>query len=216
MSYYMVYLILASALLFIAYQFYQFYLGLSSTRSVHAKDLQRLKDILLQVELSPWERGDLGLLSRLGDSDVERSIFGDLVKGFIYSIYHEAILAFAYKVYAADHSKIILLRINDDYYSYSRINNQENQVTKNDISFGMLKNNDRLELSTLSDEKLTIDYSAGGDLIPVISNGNQIISINSNEALKQSRVINVVKDFTEREEEIFIVTLGYAIIEQLI
>jgi hypothetical protein len=215
MRFYLIYFILSGAILFIAYQLYTFYLGLSSTRSVYVKDFKRIKDILTQINLSPWERGELGLLSRLGDSDVERSIFGDLVKGSIYSIYHEPILAFAYKEYAADKSKLIMLRLNDDYYAYSKLNDSEIQITKNEITLGLLNHREFLELSTDKGEKINIDYSVGGDLIPVFSNDEQIISINSNATLKQSRVINVVKDFTEREEELFIVVFGYAIIEQL-
>lgn len=216
MRFFILYLFIGGSLAFIAYHLYMFYLGLSSTRSVQTKDFKRLKDILTDVELTPWETGELNLLSRIGDADVERSIFGDLTRGIIYSIYHEPLIAFAVKQYTVDQSSILMVRINDNYYSYSNgtgDNVQEIIVAKNDNRFGDIRLLPDLSISADRD-KLVIENGRKGDLLPVYFNEKQIVTINAGDSLQQSRVINVLSPFGHREEELFLILLSYGIIDK--
>lgn len=211
---FIVFLVLAAALSFIGYQFFTFYKGISSTKSVYQKDLDRLSAILSEKTLAPWEKDELDILSRVGESNVERSLFGDIEQGVLYSIYHEPIMAFATKVYSADNHKIMLMRINADNYGFISDEDQWS-VSKNNQEIGKIKAGNGVEFTSQND-KLLIDNTSNSELIPVIYNDTHVVSINSDDKIKQSRVINPIKEMNDRAEELFLIGLGFAIIDNQI
>lgn len=207
--YYLIGLILVSVIAFIGYQIYSFLLGISSTQSVHLKDLQSLKKALEDRELAPWKEDEIDILSRIGDSNIERTIYGNIEQGVVYSIYHEPILAFATKKYSADENLIISMKINSDYYGFVSIDDIW-RVSKNEVFYGSIDNHHGIVLSSHSNS-LSFDTHSNAELVPVIYNNINVASINTNDQIKQSRVINPLIEFDGQQAEMFVVALGFAI-----
>jgi hypothetical protein len=207
--YYLIGLILVSVLGFIGYQVYTFLLGISSTQSVYLKDLQLLQKVLEDRELAPWKEDEIDILSRIGDSNIERTIYGNIEHGVVYSIYHEPILAFATKKYSADEKLIISMKINSDYYGFICTDDIW-KVSKNDVFYGSIDNREGL-LLTSNSNNLSFETNSNAELVPVIYNDINVASINTNDQIKQSRVINPLIEFDAQQAELFLVGLGFAI-----
>jgi len=112
------FLVYAIALAFVGYVIYLFFdfnKGLSTTSSVLLKDMQSLEDRLIDIELSPWD--EIDILSRIGDSQSSKKIFGDIETAVLYSIYHEPILAYAAKRYLHDGTLSYVVKFDDEVYS---------------------------------------------------------------------------------------------------
>lgn len=202
---------------FVGYLIFDFKKGLSSTYSIIERDLESLIESLKSIELSHWDLEELNLISRVGDSEVTRSLYGEIEQGVIYSIYQEPILGFAVKTYSNNQNKLYTFKWNDSSFSLFYEDDQL-KINKNQSLFGTILLDDKLILSNTTNDKVVIDIHSKSSLIPVLHNDKEIISINSddNEEIDHSRVLNEIHQSDNSVKELFIVGLGYAIVEHLI
>jgi len=211
------FLVYAIALAFVGYVIYLFFdfnKGLSTTSSVLLKDMQSLEDRLADIELSPWD--EIDILSRIGDSQSSKKIFGDVETAVLYSIYHEPILAYAAKHYQHDGTLSYALKFDDDIYSITPHNPTTLIVRRKEQEVARI---DTDELSiTKNGVVVKIYHTEGTDLLPVKFNGEAKLLINAHDAadVDQTRAIVNKESITAEERELFILVLSYALIDQLI
>ncbi len=205
------------ALGYIFYLFYDFKKGLSNTKSVISRDREHIISMLKVMDLSPWNLDELSLISRTGESNVKKTLFGELEEGVIYSIYHEPILGFVLKSYSDTNKKLIGLKRNKDLYI---INVSKDNITidKNDKSFGTVDVKEKLVLSNSEIGQISIDIHSKGSMIPTVYKEEVVISISTDDtaALDQTRVLTELVKTDNKVKDLFIVGLSYCIIEHLI
>lgn len=211
------FLVYAIALAFVGYVIYLFFdfnKGLSTTKSVLLKDIQSLKDRLVDIELSPWD--EIDILSRIGDSQSSKKIFGDIETAVLYSIYHEPILAYATKRYLHDGTLSYAVKFDDEIYSISPHNATMMVAKKGDQEIARINTED-LSIRGMGQE-VKLYHEDRTDLLPVKFGGDTKLLINAHEAsdVDQTRAIVNKESITPEERELFILVLSYALIDQLI
>jgi hypothetical protein len=211
------FLVYAIALAFVGYVIYLFFdfnKELSTTASVLLKDIKSLENRLVDIELSPWD--EIDTLSRIGDSQSSKKIFGDVETAVLYSIYHEPILAYAAKRYLHDHTLSYAVKFDDQIYAVSPKNATELEVRQGEQNIATI---DTSELSIKGKrEQVKIYHEEGTDLLPVKFAGETKLLINAHEAedVDQTRAIVNKESISPEERELFILVLSYALIDQLI
>ena len=211
------FLVYAIALAFVGYVIYLFFdfnKGLSTTKSVLLKDIQSLEDRLVDIELSPWD--EIDILSRIGDSQSSKKIFGDVETAVLYSIYHEPILAYATKRYLHDGTLSYAVKFDDQVYSIVPHNATMLVVNQGDQEIARI-NTQELNISGKG-QQVKIYHEDRTDLLPVSFDGETKLLINAHEAsdVDQTRAIVNKESITPEERELFILVLSYALIDQLI
>ena len=211
------FLVYAIALAFVGYVIYLFFdfnKGLSTTSSVLLKDMQSLNDRLVDIELSPWD--EIDILSRIGDAQSSKKIFGDVETAVLYSIYHEPIMAYAAKRYLHDGTLSYAVKFDDEIYSISPHNPTTLIARQGDQEVARI---DTKELNgTRNGLVVKINHEDGTDLLPVKFNGEIKLLINAHDAadVDQTRAIVNKETISSEERKLFLLVLSYALIDQLI
>ena len=211
---FLVYAIALAFVGYVVYLFFDFNKGLSTTKSVLLKDIQSLEDRLVDIELSPWD--EIDILSRIGDSQSNKKIFGDVETAVLYSIYHEPILAYATKRYLHDGTLSYAVKFDDQVYSIVPHNATMLVVNQGDQEIARI-NTQELNISGKG-QQVKIYHEDRTDLLPVSFDGETKLLINAHEAsdVDQTRAIVNKESITPEERELFILVLSYALIDQLI
>ncbi len=211
---FLVYAIALAFVGYVVYLFFDFNKGLSTTKSVLLKDIQSLEDRLVDIELSPWD--EIDILSRIGDSQSSKKIFGDVETAVLYSIYHEPILAYATKRYLHDGTLSYAVKFDDQVYSIVPHNATMLVVNQGDQEIARI-NTQELNISGKG-QQVKIYHEDRTDLLPVSFDGETKLLINAHEAsdVDQTRAIVNKESITPEERELFILVLSYALIDQLI
>lgn len=114
------FLVFVGAVGFILYQLLSFGLFMKSGRGQTAKDIEDLKDMLqdLRSQLVPFNENELSLLSLSQSSrSVKRGIHNTSV-GVFDSIYHEPLIAYAYKDYMGSDKALMVAMTNRNEWIY--------------------------------------------------------------------------------------------------
>ncbi len=144
-----------------------FLISVQPTRAALDRDLNKLRDELKEFfdRLVPLDKNEIELLSlQQEDRTVKRGI-GKLVKGVFSSIYHEALVAYAYKEYVATRKKAILMvktyshefvyhvhgAMTDLFVNGEKIGqiNAQGELRNNQKLLAEIKINDSLELAPI-------------------------------------------------------------------
>ncbi len=208
--------IIIGAVGYVSFLLFDFKRGISTTKSVVSKDSDSLIGQVEKVELSPWPIDDIDLLSRIGQSDLAKKLFGDIESGVLFSIYHEPILAFASKKYNLDNTRALVLRFNSVVYSIMPISTGAFEVTKAGDKFAEIVEED-LSINTPLNH-IKINKQDGRSLIPVTFNDKIKLMINDQEVddSDQTRALVSKEPLSEVEGELFIIILAFGLINQII
>jgi len=202
---------------FVVYLVFDFKKGLSTTNSVIQQDLNQLLEVVSKTELSSWLEEDIDILSRIGDSNLSKQMFGDVESSILYSIYHEPILAITTKRYLNDDTVSCAIKFNDTSFSIRSKGENRLQVLDSEYSDYAWIDSEELSIST-SDLKIIIQHNDGTELLPVTFNGQTKLLINAHESddVDQTRAIVKKERINNRERDLFILILSFGLIKQLI
>lgn len=200
------------ALGFIGYQFYSFFFGISGTRSEREADMIRLHQFVTEQDVSPWDYSEVNLLSRFGESNEDRQLFGGIERGVIYSIYDEPIIAFATKHYSAHDIHLLCFRANDDVYSVE-LTDDSGSILKNKKEYADIYTHKGVVVKR-GNTTLTIESHSAGQLIPVFIDDVQVVNINREAENDRSRVVVPLEPIETADQELFLVSLAFSVIDQ--
>lgn len=207
-------LVLGGSLVFILKIFFDFWAGISGTRSAVFKDVNSLLDLIADYNLTPWNHKEINLISRLAEVNTASDLVSITRHGVYFSIYHEPMLAYAVKEYRNNGKKVICMRFNDQ--SYSMIwQKGKGAITKDKEEIGQINLQNGVELKQ-GDQKVFIDSKSTAGLVPVELNGEYTMSVIVHAVgdKDQSRVLKQVKDHDDEEGELLLMTIAYALIEE--
>lgn len=209
-------LIILFAAGFVLYSIFSFLFGISGTRSAFQNDVEKFKEYLLSLELSPWNLEELDLLSRNGESQKSEGIFSQTETGLIHSIYEEPIIGYAVKTYRSTAKKSIALRINDNIFHYE-LNGKKIFVKEDDVDIGSIEKGTDLRLNSGNTEIL-IPLKENFSTVPVSLNGNHVWSVRSIESPMDEnlRVIECFEKYNLGDAKLFLALLAYAIVDEQI
>ena len=185
---FLVYAIALAFVGYVVYLFFDFNKGLSTTKSVLLKDIQSLEDRLVDIELSPWD--EIDILSRIGDSQSSKKIFGDVETAVLYSIYHEPILAYATKRYLHDGTLSYAVKFDDQVYSIVPHNATMLVVNQGDQEIARI-NTQELNISGKG-QQVKIYHEDRTDLLPVSFDGETKLLINAHEASDVDQTLSLI------------------------
>jgi hypothetical protein len=209
--YILIALILGGALVFLGRIFYQFFKGISGTRSMVAKDLKELDGILDQYELAPWTHAEFDLISRNHDVSAKSELYAQVEHGQFLSIYHEPIMAFATKAYHNNERRLAAIKINDKKYHFD-IFGQKVTMSQDEKPIGEVTITDGLQVKWLG-HKLHIDAASGSGLIPLSIDDKLTLSIASADehTASEGRMLHRISDQTAEESELVLLSIAFAL-----
>ncbi len=180
------------------------------------EDLQilkkKVKDQLL-IDLSPWENNELELLSlEQINKKIQRSNAGTFGQGIISSIYHEPLIAYAYKKYGGSkHNALLFAKSSEHEYVY-RITSKGTFITMDGKELGELRENGVIynpENRMIG----RINKNQNELLLPIMVKGREIASLinpklNKNDTVPRALDL-VSKSVTDEEEAIFVALAAF-------
>ena len=202
---------------YVIYLIFDFKKGLSTTQTVVDKDLADLIDAVKSIELSSWEEEDIDILSRIGDSNLSKKMFGDVETSILYSIYHDPILSIASKRYLNDGSMSCAIKFNNSVYCIKSDSHDESKVLDAELlEFGHI--NSELLSITSGETSVQIHYQEGTELLPVKFNNVTKLLVNAHDSgdVDQTRAIVKKERINNQERDLFILILSFGLIKQLI
>ena len=207
-------LVLGGALFFVAKVVFDFWIGISGTRSVLIRDVALLRDLIASYSLEPWNHNEIDLISRRAEVNFKKEVISETKYGVYFSIYEEPVLAFAVRTYKQTGKKLIVCRYNDDEYSMIKQRNKV-YIKKGEIGIGSISLDKGIQLSKEGD-KVFIDSNSTAGLLPVELNGDYSMSVIAHQAGDQDqyRVLKKVDPHQEKEGELLLMTVAYALIEE--
>lgn len=207
-------LILGGASFFILKTLFDFFGGISGTRSAIRKDIEELLAGLRQYELSPWNHDELDLISRKHESQVKKTPLADLEYGIYYSIYQEPILAYAVKEYRNSPKRLVVVRYNEQEYSFV-VTGSKVRIVENNQSKGDIELRDGIKVIRGA-RTLQIQQSTNSELLPVEINGEPMLFIQAEEHAQtdQSRLIQKLKVHDDYEGDLLLLSIAYALADR--
>lgn len=207
-------LVIGGASFFIIKTLLDFFGGISSTKSAIKKDIKRLTQILEGYELAPWEHDELDIISRIAEIKNDRQALADVQVGTFLSIYHEPLLAFALKEYRGSERRLVVVRYNEEIYSFIVSKNGAKIIdegkAKGDIDL-------REGIKLIRGARTAfIDAYHSRELLPLEINGEPMLFIQSADHVQsdQSRVVQKLKKHDEREGEMLQLLLAYSLADR--
>ena len=189
----------------------KFNAGISGTRSAVLKDLKDLSKLLGQYELAPWLHREVDLISRNHDVTLENQMYARLEHGQFFSIYEEPIMAFAVKEYTEQDRKVGGVRFNDKTFMF---HTHEGQVTllSNNEPAGSVNIEQGVRIEKDGNE-VFIDAESTTGLIPLSVNEEHALSIASEDEFVgvSGRMLHQLKDMDEKESELVLISVAFAL-----
>jgi len=207
-------LVLGGAFFFIAKVIFEFWGGISGTRSAIFRDISVLRDLIAGYDLEPWDHNEIDLISRRAQVNSKKELTSDTKYGVYYSIYEEPVLAFAVRTYQHSEKKLIVFRYNDD--EYTMIKQRNKVIVRNGKSeIGKITLDKGIQLA-IESNNVFIDSRSTAGLLPVELNGDYSMSVIAHEEgdLDQFRVLKKVDPHKEEEGELLLMTVAYALIDE--
>jgi hypothetical protein len=168
-------------------------------------DLQKMRTELapLVADLVPWTKDEM---EQLSFNQIKKSIKNGLTKsskGVLTTIYHEPVIAWAYKKYVSKgENGLLYARTSNQEFIY-RVKNGEVEMVVGDHVLGVL--NDRGQLNNAKGNKqlAQISKDEGNLVLPVLVN-NKIVGTIANPDRKQkgnTRAFQHLTNLSQEEEE---------------
>lgn len=169
-------------------------------------DLNKIRAELapLVADLVPWSDEEMGQLSF---NQIKKSIKGGLIKsskGVLTTIYHEPVIAWAYKKYVSKKENgLLYARTSNQEYIY-RVKNGEVEIVVGDHLLGVLNETGVLVSQKGNKQLAQINRNENNLTLPVLVN-NRIVGTMSNPDRKQkgnTRAFQHLSKLNQEEEEI--------------
>lgn len=181
-----------------------FFINTQGVKSQIKTDLKKISKELQEIveNLSPWEDNDLDLLSVEQIDLKKKPGIHTQFSGVLSNIYHEKIVAFAYKEYYHKKKKSILVaRTSAHNFSY-KITKKAIDIFRDNIHLGTLKPNGSFLQENI--EIAHVDQSRTMSLIPISIQGKQVASLvnPTGHVHKNARALKFVEDLSEDDKEL--------------
>ncbi len=180
------------------------------------KDLRKMKAELHPwvEELVPWDRNEMELLSTNQINRTQQKGIVNSVKGVFTSIYHEPMVAYAYKKYASTGSGAILYVRTSKHEFVYRFSNKYTEVYIDNQKIGMLTKDKKLYNTSGNKVIALIDQKNAELILPILVEGREIGSLLPAQQSKKGLNPRAFDMFSEKidndEEKVF---LSLAILE---
>lgn len=180
-------------------------------KKINADVAQMRKDLAaLNLDLVPWNREETELFSLNQVSQSVKKSITTSAKGVFTSIYHEPMLAYAFKKYVSPSLNAVLFAKTANHEYVYRIKKDSIQVTIDGKALGILKD-DGVLYSTRKN-KVLAKIAQGSDelLLPMIVNGKEVAHIVNPKRVDKTnpRAFDLVDEHMSKEEEEVFLALG--------
>ncbi len=191
---------------FIISQVFGFMFSLQGTKGKIRRDTNKLREELKAYldKLVPLDSTELELLSlNQSDRTVSRGM-NKVIKGAFTSIYHEPLVAYAYKEYSAEAKKAVLLILTHDREFIYNIDGNTTELSINGQVYGTINNKGQL----LRDQQLLgeLKVEDGLELSPFKAKDKLVARVKNPERVDtvNPRAFSILEPMNEEEEEIFL------------
>jgi len=211
-------IILVLAIVFIIVQLFKFFVSINSTSGQRRRDVKDLKIRMTeQIKgLVPMNHTELELLS-VNQSGVTTSRGLNSVKmGAFTSVYHEPLIAYAYKRYSypADSSVLLVSTASDDYIYMTE--GQSTQVFLNNSELGIIDSDGNMFDPRTKQQLARIEADQVLSSHPVKigeKEVGEIVNLKLNES-PNPRAYQFLEPMDEREEKIFKALTFLSLVEE--
>ena len=211
-------LVLVVSIAFIIMQLIKFFISINSTSGQRRRDVEDLKLRMAEQvkKLIPLNKSELELLS-VNQSDVSISRGLNSVKtGAFTSVYHEPLIAYAYKRYSypANNSILLVSTAVDDFIYISE--GQKTQVFLNNSELGVIDANGNMYDPRTKQQIARIEADQVLSSHPVKigeKEVGEIVNLQLNES-PNPRAYQFLEPMNEREEQIFKALTFLSLVEE--
>lgn len=211
-------LILAASLGFIIFQLIKFFISINSSSGQRRRDVELLKLRMQDMvkELVPMNNTELELLSVNQSGVTTTRGINSIKTGAFTSIYHEPLVAYAYKNYnfPADNSVLLVSTASDDYIYMSQ--GQTTQVFLNNSELGVIDSDGNMYDPRTKKLLARIEADQILSSHPVKIGGKEvgeIVNLLLNES-PNPRAYQFLEPMDEREEKIFKALTFLSLVEE--
>lgn len=185
--------------------------GISGTRSAARQDLLELDEILDVYELGEWDNDELELLSRRYEVAQKTEVHAYVDYGCFFSIYDEAIMAFAHKEYKQNDRELIVIAFHDKRYHFNMLAGKVEMTVKSK-GHGEVDLSDGMKMS-LGGKTAHIDTNMTAGLIPVTIGSKEVFGIATEDDLTKDagRMLQKLQDYTAEEGAIMKLAISFAL-----
>lgn len=204
-------LVLASAAYFIFKIIMDYLSGISGTRAAARQDLLELDELLDVYELGEWDNDELELLSKRYEVAQKTEVHAYVDYGCFFSIYDEAIMAFAHKEYKQNDLQLIVIAFHDKRYHFNMRGGRV-EMTVKAVKGGDVDLSNGMKLS-LGGKTAHIDTNMSSGMIPISIGDKEVFGINQDDNLtgESGRMLQKLLDYTPEEGEILKLAISFAL-----
>jgi hypothetical protein len=209
-------LILVAAVGFIIIQVIRFFISINSSTGQKRRDVEQLKlKMVDQVKaLVPMNLAELELLSVNQSGVTTTRGLNSVRTGSFTSVYHEPLIAYAYKQYPADSSILLVSTASDDYIYKSE--GERTQVFLNNSELGIIDANGNMYDPRTKKQLARIEADQVLSSHPVKigeKEVGEIVNLRLNES-PNPRAYQFLEPMDEREEKIFKALTFLSLVEE--
>lgn len=193
---------------------YQLLTNFQPSQNKVQADLKMLKEELANwsAELIPWKEEELELLSiNQTNKTTKKRLMTSITKGMFTSIYHEPMVAYAYKKYVAssDTQNAILYACTAHHEFVYRFKKHEVEVSLDGKSIGILNKNGALYGKQSNRLLAQISQQEVDGLLPLRVGDRELASIPANSANTNSttRALQFLEDGLNKDEQLVLLSL---------
>lgn len=204
-------LVLGGAAYFIVREIMKYLSAISGTRSAATADLLALDELVDEFELAPWQLEEVDLISRNHSVESKTEMHAYVDYGVFYSIYDEAIMAFATKEYKNNDRRLIVIKFNETKYHFN-IFGPKIEMTVNRKPHGTISLDDGISVD-LNGSKASITDFDGPGLIPLSINDQEILGIATDDDMAghSGRMLRKLSDYDADKGELILLSLSFAL-----
>ncbi len=182
--------------------------NLKPGRTKVQKDLAVIKSDLQPwlADLVPWSEEEMEQLSLNQINRKSKKGVSASAKGIYTTVYHEPVIAWAYKKYVSQKENAVAYARTTDHEFIYRIKNNEVEVVANNKLVGTVDAKGTLIPAKGQKMLAQINRQAEGLVLPVIVNGKQVGGLaNAGKSPKpNARAFQLISKMSKEEEEMFL------------
>lgn len=197
----------------VIYLLYLYLVNFQPSNSKIKKDLQELRDEIAPwvEELVPWKKEELELLSLQQTNRVLKKRVVTTVKGVFTSIYHEPLVAYAFKRYVSGQANAILYARTSHHEFTYRIKNNEVQLHIDKQYVGRISQSGQLFNARTDQLMGHIQMDENSGLLPVVIGDRELASLtpSDGEAMNTgTRAFQFLNENISEDEETLMLSLS--------
>jgi len=203
--------VLAAAAYFIYQTIMNYLSAISGSRSAARQDLLQLDELLDVYDLGEWDDHEIELLSRRYEVAQKTELYSYIDYGCFFSIYDEAIMAFAHKEYKENDLELIVIAFHDKRYHFTMKGGIVSMSQKS-VQGGEIDLSDGMKLQ-LGNKTAHIDTNMSSGLMPLSVGNKEIFGIATEDELTKDsgRMLHKLQDYTPEEGAVMKVALSFAL-----